>query len=82
MFFRAYVGRSFTDHNDLSEAQAVSGATVVAINGGVMVPVSQVKVPDLPLFLEGLLRLTVTIALVLLVAIPSYFVYVIWQLTH
>lgn len=82
MFFRAYRGKSFTDHNDLSEAQAVPGATVVAINGGVMVPVSQVKVPDLPPFLEGLLRLTVTIALVSMVAIPTYFLYIVWQLTH
>jgi len=75
MFFRAYVGKSsFTDHDDLSKAQAVPGAIVVAINGGVMVPVNQVKIPD---FSPIAITLFSTILLITLM-IP---IYVVWMLS-
>lgn len=75
MFFRAYVGKSYTDHDNLKDAQKISGAVVVAVNGGVMVPVSQAKIPDLPSYI-------IPTIIVLMVAIPSYFAYLIWQLIH
>jgi len=82
MYFRAYVGKSYTDHDTIEAARAVPGATVVAIHGGVMVPTTNIQVPDLSPFIIGVVRSGIIIVGLVCVGVPLYVAYFLWHLAN